>query len=266
MIIIYGDIVNQREGFEMLHNHLIATNNRSRFTLSSSPEYMGDNLPAIVKRIHRPHHNHISLGFHHDLKDPAQIYMVGMGLAAYGSIAVFFGHCTAEEVVAGTFYGLIPAVMCDMMTQSDLEAIVASHAMQQLLVADVSRFNSSGLKSAHGDTIMIVGEGSQDLGDGKRMAFISATGCSLFLHEALRQHPANRYYLTNADKGLTMVENRKALLEEIDRIKPKRIIAMGAPAATMLADLRQKFDRTYHPQYWKRFKSKQFNELVDFLK
>ncbi len=265
MIILYGHTDDSLNVFNQLMNHLIATNQRSRFTYSTA-ESMGDNLPLIINRLHRPHQNHISVGFDHSLENPAAIYMVGMALAAAGSLAVFCGHCTDEQVAAGTFYGLLPAVICNLITSADVETIVAAHAAQRLQAIDVEAFHSSGVRSHHHQAIMIVGEGNQDLEGGKRMAFISATGCSLFLHEALRQHPKNRYYLTNADKGLGDVENRATLKREIEIVKPSRIIAMGAPAAKILADLRQTFDRTYHPQYWKRFKSKQFNELVDFLK
>lgn len=96
-------------------------------------------------------------------------------------------------------------------------------------------------------------------------AFTSNQGCSFFLHSALAAS-GGRFYLTNAMKTLNRKLNRTLLADELATMKPRKIIAMGSEAAIALSEQRVSFTQTYHPQYWKRFKSKDVGELIELFR
>lgn len=53
----------------------------------------------------------------------------------------------------------------------------------------------------------------------------------------------------------------------VDRLKVPHVIALGGKAADWLCGHHHhEFYKMYHPQYWKRFRSKELYPLLDLLK
>lgn len=262
MIILQGpDETLRRELFNIL------TEGGDEVNRSATKEPYRADIGFFTAFIHTDHRLHVRDQLLHGLRDgDAARYMLGMGLAAAGSLVVLCGADSREEVRSATFGGLLPALPVSRF--SDLnhtrEMIVDAWRLEREKVDPLYDYWSSGGRPDQ--ATMLVGESNQDLNGRKRRAFISHTGCSLFLHQALQANPFNRYYLTNAGKGETRKYNMVALEREIELVKPRRIVALGGVAAAYLSDLKVTFERTYHPNYWKRFKNKDLDELAGFLK
>lgn len=259
MILLNGPDQDLRD---RLYDRLAQTN--QFVPCRTGPDFRCD-LPYLVNQVHLAR-THLRNNFTHKTGDSPARYMLGMALAAAGSVAVICGKSSAEELAEFTFGGLIPPVPVGEFSHEDHLAELVQEAWQaeQRRVDPVYDYDSSGGRPDQ--AIMMVGEGSQDLFDRRRRAFISHTGCSLYLHEALKANPWNRYYLTNAEKTDNTRSNLASLADEIEQVAPRRIIALGGVAARTLADLRVGFEQTYHPQYWKRFKNKEIDQLSNFLK
>jgi len=143
---------------------------------------------------------------------------------------------------------------------------------------DVSKvFLGTGLPLRE-DRVMLVGDkpSAKTLFDvDNRYAFTGYEGSSMFLSDCLAEtlYPS-RYYLTNVCKrgGERILETDLALLsEEINFFKnfrpgeKLRIVAMGSIATAALKKLSIQHEFTFHPQYWKRFKSQHRQQFIDFL-
>lgn len=222
-------------------------------------------LRHLVSIVHDEHSLLIRDGFETGLPhdDPA-LYMLGMALASAGSVVVLCGVNSAQEIKELTFGGILPAIM--IMESNDETILNILDVWADEIIKTVPLFEFWGSGGRPDDCTMLVGEANQELGTIKRRAFTSHTGCSIFLHQALMANGHRRYYLTNAQKTSNQRQDKIQLQQEIDLLQPSKIVAMGKEAAIMLSQLKIPFITTFHPQYWKRFKHYQQQELIELLK
>lgn len=136
------------------------------------------------------------------------------------------------------------------------------------------------------DNIMIIGDepSPTSVGNGFILPFISDTGSSLFLHECLTEagfYDDQMPYFTNFYK-FTSHEvkakemNQKVLLDEIERMQPKKIICLGNSVLENLSEsVSQKYitqneieiTKVPHPSFIKRFggREKYITDLKNVL-
>lgn len=232
------------------------------------PDTYRTDLRWLVHRVHIDHRNEVG-EFVHNLPDgDAARYMLGMALASAGSLVVLCKVTKLTEVWNETFGGTLPFVHVTHDENKQLkiatEQIVDAWRSEIAKANPLYDYHSTGGHSTGG--VMLVGEANKEDGWPIRRAFINDTGCSLFLHQALQKNQGVRYYLTNANKTNVHRYNRAALIDELEILKPRKVVAMGTEAAKMLSDLKVAHERTYHPQYWKRFKNKDLDEFAQALK
>lgn len=123
--------------------------------------------------------------------------------------------------------------------------------------------------------ILLVGErpapSSPDHPEHIYVPFAGDTGCSRWLNDLLDEHRIleenlswlNAYYY----------KDQPTTYEQLIEQNPKVIITLGGVAERWLSNLSKvpgtylpRRYHTYHPQYWKRFNSKSFYPLIEFLK
>ncbi len=238
-----------------------------RYNYKTGETYRAD-LNYLVSQVHLNRY-HLRDQFLHELPQGPARSMLGMALASAGSIAVICGKMDEEAMAYSSMDGRIPVIPAEEFLSSTNTHNVASLIIEIWLTEQrrieplYDYWGAGGLQE---NPVMLVGEANQDMGSTKRRAFISHKGCSLYLHEAICANKETNYYLTNAVKSDNAKFNLAALADEIDIVKPRRIIALGAVAATTLSELRAQFERTWHPSYWMRFKPTDISELADFIK
>lgn len=115
--------------------------------------------------------------------------------------------------------------------------------------------------------IMIVGEQDSDpTASVEQRPFCTTKGCTGWLNKQLDEAniPEERLFWVNALNNDNSPANLRYVVETM---KPKAIIALGGIAQhTLRKQEIYNFKPFYHPQYWKRFKSKQPYALIDELK
>lgn len=165
-----------------------------------------------------------------------------------------------------------PKELTEQTYQDLLTYLKAKLEKSQELHKRSLKFLNNGY-SYHDEKVVLVGDkpSLKTLFDEQhRYAFSGYEGSSLFLAECLGETSnPYRYYITNACKfgGQLTDKDISLLAEELSDFKfpPSRLVAMGTEASTALKKLGIKHEYTFHPQYWKRFKSKHRTEFVDFL-
>ncbi len=150
--------------------------------------------------------------------------------------------------------------------QNDLLKFIKSNFQRYIngsLIAD--QMESTG--ETNSPDVMLVGEGynARKIGKAPR-AFSHLSASSAYLHEALANNQDVSYYITNAGKTGDPIENKILLLDEIDRVGPKKIIALGNVASKLLKQLNIDHETTVHPSYQRRFKHSQINEYSKTLR
>lgn len=205
--------------------------------------------------------------------DHAARHMVATALAATGTVVVVCAtdpNITPAEAIAYLPYrGMLTLLVALPGQDVPYLANVVLETWRSAVALTDGVFHYHGAGVAHEPDLMVVGEKPnpyRPADDARRVAFVSHQGCSLFLHAALAAAELGGVYLTNAHKFEKRRANLVALENEIMLVKPGRILAMGTVAARALADIGATFEQTYHPQYWKRFKNKDFGELVGLLR
>jgi deoxyadenosine/deoxycytidine kinase len=122
--------------------------------------------------------------------------------------------------------------------------------------------------SVEKDGIMIVGyePSNKSIGCGYIQGFLSDKGSSSFLHEMLYKAGVYEHtmpYFTNFWKGHdNMKDAVDALVEEINEIHPRKILALGRDVATY-APMGEFLE---HPSYVKRFNSNNYDWYIDKIK
>jgi hypothetical protein len=238
-------------------------------------------LKRLIKLLHADGRYHVRERLTHYVTEhltQGEAHMVASGLLATGSFVLVCHDLDDDD--AGEYYhstlgGLLPG-----MNVRDLEMVPdivtgalelwAAQLEQLKPLLDTDIWSAGGLDQ---EMVMIVGDQVSPYlpcDEGRRVAFVSDHGCSKFLHEQLATHwlaTGTRYYLTNAHKCDVARMNLKMLEEELKLVNPTKVVALGGVAARHLSDIRVgDFARTYHPQYWKRFKNKDTGELLEILK
>lgn len=135
-------------------------------------------------------------------------------------------------------------------------------------------FEVSGLRhnlftgSSQKDGVMIVGDepSNKSIGSGYIKGFQSDKGSSSFLHQMLYEAGIYKHtmpYFTNFGKGFDNEKDKiDALVEEIEAIKPRKVIAMGKDVATKVP----MGEFLEHPSYVKRFSSGNTDWYVEKIK
>jgi thymidylate kinase len=149
-----------------------------------------------------------------------------------------------------------------------LKVIEDIHRMRQEKAVRLQKFLSTGNYYEEG-CIMFIGDmpSNYSIGKGFVRAFSSNTGSSEFFHHCLFDagvYPTKQMpYFTNWNKCEGNRElNAKALKEEYEIIKPRKVICLGKEVREQVG-----FGETiYHPAYIKRFKKVQYNEYIQQLK
>lgn len=173
-----------------------------------------------------------------------------------------------DDVMENTY---VPVFTYDYK-QNNLDTILGLvenvHEQRKQRAQKLQKFFSAG-NYYEEDCVMFVGEmpSNYSIGKGFVRSFVSNTGSSEYFHRCLFDagiYPTKQMpYFTNWNKcENNEVLNRKALEEEIEIVKPRKIIFLGK-------SLQEKFgtgDFVCHPAYIKRFKQGQYKEYIQELK
>lgn len=240
---------------------------------SQPEELLRTDLGYLVHFVHQDLRYRVQDGWPVDHLSAAARHMLGCALLPEALIVVHCdgSHATVRDLSTTTQRLFINNGFCSgfsvgaaMNQEWITTTILQAHVTLLTQLREFDRFFAGTWWEG---SVMLVGEGNQFITrEVRRKAFTSATGCSLFLHEALLRNRGARYYLSNAQKTGRPAYDRLALQREIELVKPVKIVALGTEAAAMLATQRVEFTRTFHPQYWKRFRNQHLDELVEILK
>jgi hypothetical protein len=113
--------------------------------------------------------------------------------------------------------------------------------------------------------VLIVGEQDSDpTTSEKQRPFCTNKGCTGWLNKQLdaANIPEERLFWVNA---LHNDGSQSDLDQLVSLLKPSAILAMGGIAQAVCKKQGLDFTPFYHPQYWKRFKSKHPYALIDKL-
>jgi hypothetical protein len=227
-------------------------------------------LQSQLIGVHLDTRCHIRNGTLLNAGTPERRRMIAYGLSHSGSVLVNCG----QGVNA---YGIIPSFQVD--DAADIAWCAPQVANWWLKAKDsvdrlwdfYSTYHCPANMAEDDDFIMLVGDRPPRSGRGykfpKKLAFVSHHGASLFLHDAMMR-AGGKYYLTNYFKYPRERANRDAIIDEINFIKPSRIVALGSEAAGMLVrmDIGAPITNTHHPKYWQRFRADQIDELVRLIR
>jgi uracil-DNA glycosylase len=272
MLIIEGNDQRLREEFLVQVRERLG--DKVRYDLGGPPT---PSINAMLKLVHADTTMLIRWGLSLGPLAPSVRHMLSMALAATGSVIVlctnsitYFRDQDMQELVELGFEGRLPVQLCHPGRPLE-EAVENALDLWQTHVfraRQCYKFNASG-SNFPGPKIMVVGEKVNPFApydQVRKLAFTTKHGCSLHLHAALLHHPRTRYYLTNAWKSDDARRNKDLLGEEIELVRPRLIVGMGLVAQSYLADLRVDFRRTFHPQFWRRFRGHDLAGLADALK
>lgn len=114
--------------------------------------------------------------------------------------------------------------------------------------------------------ILIVGEQASNPEDApEQQPFCTTKGCSGWLNKMLEIEsiPEEALFWVNAlNNDSTNIDLQKL----VDELKPTCVLALGSVADQVCTEQGVTHEKIYHPQYWKRFRSKERYPLLDRLK
>lgn len=228
-----------------------------------SEVFTNRNLNYYIRLLHTDHHTQVfeRLRLTGSLETPER-YMVAMGLKARGTISVVCQANNTVETMISTAGGILPYINC---TFADDPALVVEKVMDYWQYHINTSFPVADYHSIGGvfrNQTMIV----SDVRKSGQYAFVGAQNSTLLLHKILEEisnelDNPHLFYLTSTVKTGNNRTNTKMLKDEIEMVKPARIVAMGSSAAAMLSSIHATFERTDHPQYWARFRSHEYDLL-----
>lgn len=130
------------------------------------------------------------------------------------------------------------------------------------------KFMSTGY--TEGNPIMLIGDQFGDeskIGDTSVKAFTSGMAAK-FLRAAMALNTDRQYYVTNSLKVNDYELNKNLLLEEIELIKPSKIITLGRNAKNLFYKITKRYPDavTDHPSYIKRFNKLTVQEYSQTLR
>jgi hypothetical protein len=115
--------------------------------------------------------------------------------------------------------------------------------------------------------VLLIGEQAARLNENtpEQQAFCDHRGCSGWINALLEKEgfPESKLFWLNA---LFNNGDRVHLSSFVKLMEPVKVIALGKVATQSCIDQQVEHISTYHPQYWKRFKSRQRYPLLDILK
>jgi len=144
------------------------------------------------------------------------------------------------------------------VTADVTQQIIEAHIVLIKLVNVFKHHEFSG--SPIVNCVMLVGDAYGDggvVGTLRRRAFASPTGSSAYLARALAKLPRkilNQLYITNANKHLDVEQSKFELAEEVRKLHPAAVVALGRRASKVLEAINVKHRQVPHPQWWRRFK------------
>lgn len=113
--------------------------------------------------------------------------------------------------------------------------------------------------------ILLIGEQASDPTTApEQQPFCSDKGCSGWLNRQLQSEeiPEEKLFWVNALNNNGTVIDIKTL---VDQLNPSSVVALGTVAKKACDSQGVDCIASYHPQYWKRFKSKFRYPLLDLL-
>lgn len=114
--------------------------------------------------------------------------------------------------------------------------------------------------------ILLIGEQASDpITAPEQQPFCSSVGCSGWLNKLLEAEsiPEEKLFWVNVLNNDDTPINLRGLVEAL---QPSTVLALGGVAQHHCKLQGVSFQPFYHPQYWKRFKSKHPYSLINFLK
>jgi len=172
-----------------------------------------------------------------------------------------------DSIVERSF---IPVVRYDFEKDDmalKIEEAVSKHVSSDSECSDLRGYLYTGSIKKGG--IMIIGEdpSNKSIGSGYIKGFLSDKGSSLFLHQCLWRAGIYEHtmpYFTNWSKGFDNDDDRmRVLKEEIDAIKPRKIITMGKEVTQKTGIGGGELE---HPSYVKRFNSANYEWYIEKIK
>jgi thymidylate kinase len=179
-----------------------------------------------------------------------------------------------DEVIDNSYFPVFTYDYEENHLETFLELIEGVHEERSQRALKLQKFLSSGNYYEEG-SIIFIGDmpSKQSIGNGYLRAFISNTGSSEFLHRCLFDagiYPTQQMpYFTNWNKcENNNYLNAKMLEEEIQLVKPRKIIFLGEEIGkkTWQKIGSVTYSTIYHPAFVKRFKTKNYDNYIKDLK
>lgn len=123
-----------------------------------------------------------------------------------------------------------------------------------------------GVGSFAPGSVLLIGEQASDPTTApEQQPFCSTKGCSGWLNLKLQEAevPEEKLFWINALNNDGSEVDLQLLVQQL---QPSAVIALGGIAQRVCREQGVEFEAQYHPQYWKRFKSKHRYPLLDRLK
>lgn len=150
--------------------------------------------------------------------------------------------------------------------KNDEKLVAITERMNHRAYGSPSSQGHPGIGFFKPGNILILGEQASDpINDPEQMPFFSTKACSGWLNWQLEQGciPEEKMFWLNV---LNNDGSPADICGTIDRMKPSEVIALGKIASNACTKLGLKHYYYPHPQYWKRFRSKEDYPLISHLR
>ena len=136
--------------------------------------------------------------------------------------------------------------------------------LKRIALAEITNAPYGVGSFTEGVTLLIGEQASDPENAPEQQPFCSDQGCSGWLNKLLEIEdvPEESLFWVNALNNDSSKINLNQLVKEL---KPKKIIALGNVASTLCSEQGIVAEKCSHPQYWKRFRSKERYPLLDLL-
>lgn len=164
-------------------------------------------------------------------------------------------------------YTLLPTLVYDYRRWNLDDFVQRLLTVYEPLKTRASWFDGlGGIGHQHVGSVLLVGERhvrGLTPEDPVYAPFVEAKGSSLYLHQALQLSGRTDYHITNAVKFGHPGKDRAALLQEVELLRPSRVVALGLAAARVLREVNVQHEVVAHPSARRRFK---YNEILHYAR
>ena len=169
-----------------------------------------------------------------------------------------------NDVVKGT---LLPTLVYNYQLESIYSFVERLRPVYHDLREKAFHFEGlGGIGTQQQEAILLVGERhvrGLTPDDPVYAPFVERQGSSLYLHQALQLSGRTDYHITNAIKFGQPGKDRGMLLQEIDLLRPSRVVALGQVASRLLREVHIAHDVVAHPSARRRFK---YTEILHYAR